>query len=230
MSFTINANSTSSFNGGGGTTISVSVASVAAGSLVVVFACNDSAQTMTCAGGASDVFTAGTLNSNGDKRGQFFYMLSAVNTGTVTYTITFAVSSFERGIVAYVFAPSGAVTFDVQIATGNGSTVTSGNITTTGTDEIVFGGSYDENARTYSAWQINSTNADGNKGTVSFSGWYKTFTSTFTGAATATLSAGGAVVTNAISFKIAAGASGGSNLTHSDLVNGALTSGGRLTA
>jgi hypothetical protein len=192
-----------------GTTLSVTLPNVKAGSLLVAYVKweGTSASTVTVSDGTS-TFTADTLNTaaNNDLRGRFFYLLSSSASGSVTYTATWSTSKEFRKLLVFEYSyGGGTVSFDgSNRATATSGTLNSGNITTTGTDEIVFGayGEYDANNTT--AERINGVLADQVVRSSFASMWSKSFTAPFTGAATATGNSS-TWIGNVIAFKRTAG-------------------------
>jgi hypothetical protein len=172
------------------TTLSVTLTGVAPGSLVVAYVKweDTAASTVTLSDGTS-AFTPDTRVSaaNGDLHGQFFYLLSSTASGTVTYTATWSAARPYRKLMIYEFSYNGGtVAFDSSNrATGTSGTLSSGNITTTGADEIVLGayGEYSTNNTTTE--RINGVAADQVLRASYASMWSKSFTAPFTGAATA---------------------------------------------
>jgi hypothetical protein len=175
---------------GVGTTLSVQLTGVQAGSLIVAYVkWEGAAGTATISDGTS-TFTADTMNNaaNGDLHGQFFYLLSSTASGNVTYTATWNGSRSYRKLIVYEYTRSGGtVVFDgSNRATGTTGSLNSGAITTTGTDEVVFG-AYGEYAAANTAnEQIGGQVADRVVRASYASMWSKTFTAPFAGAATAT--------------------------------------------
>jgi hypothetical protein len=207
MSFTL-VNSNSASGGAGSTTIATTVTGVGAGNLVVIYTGNNQPATMTVDDGGSDTPTQDTINSaSGAVRTQFHYILSSVASGSVTYTCTFDVSASNRIIIVYVFSYTGTCTFDAANRDGaaTGTACASGNITTTGTDELCFGGLYSEGDQDMTALQIAGTNVtaqiDNARGTLS----YLAFGSTFTNQFTATQAASTRWNAGLIAFKNSAG-------------------------
>jgi hypothetical protein len=211
MSFTL-VNSNSTFGAAGATTVATTVTGVGAGNLVVIYTGNNQPATMTVDDGGSDTPTQDTINTgSGSVRTQFHYILSSVASGSVTYTCTFDVSASNRLIMVYVFSYTGTCTFDQANRDGAASSppVASGNITTTGTDEMCFGGLYSEGNQDMTALQINGTNVtaqvDNDRGTLS----YLAFGSTFTGQFTANQAVTSRWNAGLIAFKNAGGGGGG---------------------
>jgi len=85
------------------------------------------------------------------------------------------------------------------------TTPASGNITTTGTDELVIGSVFGQGA-TYSARQINGVAADGSHddGAAIGTQFYRVVTSTFTGQANMTIGSTNTWTCNIHSYKITA--------------------------
>ena len=139
------------------------------------------------------VFTPGTMCTIGGTSCylQYFYLLSSVATGTVTYTCDIpADSNIATATYMFAFAFSnsqGYAAFDVQsTGTGSSATLSSGTFTTTGTDELILGLGY------VPSYGISAPLIAGAAATGTTSGgagaWYKTFAQTessITAAATA---------------------------------------------
>ncbi len=159
-------------------------------------------------------FTGGAVNPGTNwstAHLQVFYLSSSVATGTPTYTLT-VTGAFGPHIACLVFTPTGALAFDTDIATASGgalsTSVDSGSITTTGSDELVIGALMAENSPTVSAQAIGGTSATTNhiefaSGAFTIAAFYLAKTGTIN--ATATLTTGQKYVANEAGFKIAAG-------------------------
>ena len=174
--------------------------------IVLYYKCEGTIGTPTVSDGTSSlVVRAVNSHANGDLHGFFAYLLSA-NSGTRTYTVTPGGSpGFQRMIAFELSYTGGTLSFDTDRADGKGTSASpsSGNITTTGTDEIVFGSYGEYSDHILSARQINGQNADANVDAGGFTSvWRKSFGSTFTGAATATLSPSAEWISNVIAFKV----------------------------
>ncbi|MFA5809987.1 MAG: Ig-like domain-containing protein, partial [Thermoleophilia bacterium] len=187
---------------------SVTLNNVTAGNLVVVWLKWEGGAN----GGASitDGTTPLTMGTDAhlgvsSPSGQFGYLLSA-NGGTRTYTATVpAGAGFVRMRVAE-FSYTGILSFDMQnIGAGSGTAPASGNITTTGTGELVLGGYAEYSTPTLSSPLINGQAATFISGGSYTKMWYQSFAAAFTGNAAATLSAAGSWVTNVIAFRLATG-------------------------
>ncbi len=156
----------------------------------------------------TSTFEVGSLNTGGafsTANGQFYYLLSSVATGSPTYTWT-GVGAYSPQIILEVWRPSAAVLLDTQIATASGSStsVDSGSIATTGTDELVLGGMYASNVPALSNYAIGgidaSTNAAVSNADHEYAAWYLATTGTVH--ATLTLDSSQTWLANAIAFKI----------------------------
>ena len=145
-------------NDSGATTLTVQLTGVAAGDLIVAYVKYEGAATTVAVSDGASTFAADTAvhAANGDLHGQFFYALAAQASGTVTYTATWAASKPYRKLFVYEYSHSGTVaTFDVSgRATATSGTLNSGAVTTTGTDEVVFGSYGEYSANTTSNEQI----------------------------------------------------------------------------
>ena len=193
-----------------GTTVALT--GVTAGNLIVIWVKWEGASSngnATCSDGTSS-FAMATAGHRGTSApsSQFGYLLSA-NGGNKTYTVTVpAGGGFIRLRVAEFSYTGGTLSFDVEnIGSGSSTAPASGNVTTTGTDELVFGGYGEATVATSSSPLINGLAASTLPTQGSYTRlWYKTFASTFTGNASITLSAAGSWVCNILSFKISGGA------------------------
>jgi len=169
----------------GAITIAVSLTGVGAGNLIVLWVAHEGAATTYSCSDGTTTLTNGTVSdhANGDQHALFCYVLSA-NGGNQTYTMTFGGSRTFRRMQVWEFSYSGTVSLDAQgVATGTNGTHTSGAITTTGTDEVVLGGSKNFNTGTFSSFLINGVTADGSledATTVLSSSWYRLLTAIFT--------------------------------------------------
>ena len=183
------ARSGGAFSNGGGTTLSVQLTGVQAGSLIVAYVKWEGAAGTATVSDGTGMFTADAMNNaaNGDLHGQFFYRLSSTASGNVTYTATWSASRPYRKLIVYEYTRSGGtVVFDASSrATATSGTLSSGNITTTGTDEVVFGAYGEYASSNTNTERINGVVADRVVRASYASVWSKTFTAPFTGAATA---------------------------------------------
>ena len=185
----------------------ITLNNVTAGNLIVIWVKWEEASLSGSASVTDGVssFTMGTPAHFGTSRpsGQFGYLLSA-NGGNRTYTATFPTGdAFPRLRIAE-FSYAGTISFDGQhIGSGSSISPASGNITTTGTNELVLGG-YAE----YSNGALSNPLINGQPATLIPGGsytkmWYQNSSSAFTGNASATLNSDGGWVTNVIAFKLA---------------------------
>jgi hypothetical protein len=197
------------FSDASGTTLSLQLTNVKAGSLIVAYVKweGTSASTVSLSDGTS-TFTADTINTaaNNDLSGRFFYLPSSAASGTVTYTATWSAGRPFRKLMVYEYSYSGGtVTFDgSNRATATSGTLNSGNITTTGADEIVFGAYGEYNSNNTTTERIGGVAADQVLRANYASMWSKTFTAPFTGAATASGNSS-RWIGNVIAFKRTAG-------------------------
>lgn len=135
-------------------------------------------------------------HSNLDMHSAIGYLLSAAADATATFRLTLGVAKIARSIIVLQFRPdtSEVVTKDASnVAEGTGTAPASGNITTTGTDEIAVGGCVSYNLLATSSEQINSVAATEPVGSpqTTTSAWYRLLTATFAnGQASATLGSG----------------------------------------
>jgi len=175
---------------------------VAAGDLLVM-GCHHEGAATTLSGNASDgapdnPFTfdgADYLHDTGsnDMNLGVGYVLSAAADATMTPRCTYAAARVFRTIIVAQFRPAAGETVtkdDSSIAQGNSTTINSGTITTTGTDEVALGFSGEYQANSTTAEQINGVAATEPAGSPQgeAAAWYRVLTATFAaGAATATM-------------------------------------------
>ena len=195
-----------------GTALNVTVTSTGAARILVVWCKWEGANGSILSISGGGTWVNGTLkdHTNGDLHGQFAYVLSSTS-GTTTVTMTLSAARTFRRIHFWEFSYAGTASLDAQITNSStGATaITSTNITTTGTDEVVLGGYGEYSGDTVTSPLINAVAAaqsliDSPASTYTGS-WERIVTATFTGAATATLSAADPWVCNAISLKAVAG-------------------------
>lgn len=181
------------------TTIVTPSLTISAGHLLVAWVKHEGAATTITpsggGGGNSWQSLTKTTHANGDTHGQFFYVLSCAS-GTYGFTATFGAARVFRSAILFDCSYSGTASFDQQAGasgttTGDDETISSGNLTTTGTDEIVFGGYSEYSTDVLSGEAVNGQAADsvvpvtgGENFTVA---WAEVFSGTFTGAATAVM-------------------------------------------
>jgi hypothetical protein len=184
------AQSNSAFNNASGTTLTVQLTNVKPGSLIVAYVKweGTAAATVTLNDGTG-AFVADTLNSaaNNSLHGRFFYRLASTTSGTVTYTATWSAGRTYRKLMIYEYSYAGTLSLDASNrATATSGSLTAGTITTTGTDEIVFGAYGEYNANNTTNERINNVVADRVIRSSFASMWSKSFNAPFTGTATAT--------------------------------------------
>jgi hypothetical protein len=194
--------------GGSGTTVAVNLSGIVAGDLIVAFAGNASDSTMTLSDGTSS-FTGLTAQSLASKQIRGFYLLASVATGTVTYTATFAPTAVSKELHVWAFNPGSAVSLDTERHDGQAASstaVSSGSITTTGTDEVVVAAVYQGSNAAVTVMQIGGVNAattiapGGNQAS-----WDRILTGTLTGSATATLASAQTWLCSVQAFKTGGG-------------------------
>jgi len=162
----------------------------------------------------TDTFTtpaAGKFVQASDIGSAVSYLIVAADDSSFTPRFNLSPAGTRRWIGVEQFRPDAGetVTEDgVNAAGGSSTSLNSGNITTTGTDEVVVGGGGEANSGPMTALQINSVNADGSAISTpdEFYGiWYRILTATFTnGASTATTTGIDNWAGSIIAFKSAA--------------------------
>jgi hypothetical protein len=128
------------------TTKTVQLTGVTAGDLIILFSQFQSgASSATASDGTSSLtHTPAGIVNNGSTNGNIecFYLLVSIASGTVTYTVTYNVTSSYASLVVIEYSYTGTATFDKESSNASASTsaVTTGNITTTGSSgtEIVI--------------------------------------------------------------------------------------------
>lgn len=207
----INSNSGSNESGSTGTTITTSLTGVSAGSVMVAWVKHEGADsvTVTVSDGTTSFTDRPIVHSiHADTTsGQFFYLLSSVASGSVTYTATFSTAVAYRSIAIYELSAGAAASFDVSNGSGadaaGGNTITSGTVTTTGSTAVAFGGYAEASSASFSSPLINGVAADHTTNVGTFGRvWMKTLSATFSGgAATATLPSGNVAATAILVLK-----------------------------
>lgn len=214
MAFTfVQSVGTDDVGGTPGSTDSLTISAATAGSLLVAWVKHEGASTTISVTDGTSTFTPATKSShgNGDLFGQFHYLLSA-NGGATTITTNLVASRPYLSLIVFEHTyTGGACTFDVE--NGNaatGSSLSSGNITTTGTDELVFCGYGEYSTQFPSTEQINGLAASNIRDVPNVnnysSAWSRAFGATFTGQGTATLVGSADYILRLASFKITAAA------------------------
>jgi len=142
--------------------------------------------------------------------------LSVVSTDAAfTPRFTISPARIRRSIAVYQFRPDAGETVStdgVNVGLGTSTTTNSGNITTTGTDEVVVGGHSHANGGSFSTIQIGGVAVDGSfapagQGFAVIS--YRILTAVLTaGAATAVQGASDNWVGSILAFKSAAAGGG----------------------
>jgi hypothetical protein len=188
MAFTfVNANGAS--DDAGDTSAAVTITGVQAGDSVAVWLKWEGGSTTTTMSDGTSSLTGATArnHANGGLSGRWFYLLSSVATGSVTYTCTWGASRDFKRLIGFVFRPTGTVTFNTGTdasSSGASTAVTSGNYSTTGSGSwAVLGGFGEFNVVTLSTNLINGGAADGVTNAGVCEAWYKILSATFTGGA-----------------------------------------------
>lgn len=171
--------------------------------------------TVTCSNSVSnstwvDAFVGAHVTDANGATTTICYTLSLVASGSVAFTATFGAARTFTDVGAIVYTPSATPTTDNgHQAIGAGATVNSGNITTTGTDGLAFGGFGETGAGvTIAGCAINSVVRDqvlqfgsGPRSAI----WSKSYAAGFTGAATCAFASGGSWNASIAAFKIVGG-------------------------
>lgn len=201
----------SNYSDAAGTTLAVTVSSTGAGNLIAAFSKWEGADTTADCDDGTTSFDAGTKenHTNGDLHGQWFYLLSSAS-GKTTINCTWTGSVPYRRVHVYEFSTTAAITLDQQSTAeaASSTAVNSGNITTTGTDEVVLASYGEYSGAGLTSPLINAVAADqsiiNSPGGTFTSSWERIVTATFTGAGTATLDGLNPWIALVISFKAGA--------------------------
>lgn len=206
-------NSGGAGSSGSTTTATFKITGVAVGDVVSIgVKYEGGTTTVTCSDTAStfvDAFVGAHQTDGSGGIHTACYTVSASSAGVVTYTITWGAARTFKDIGGMAYRPSSAASLDAtpKLATGSGTTATSGNATTTSTDGLGIG-SYGEtgSAPTSATAAINGVTRDQVLlyGAATRSAiWSKTYSAGFTGAATIPIVSGSYGV-SLLSFKTAA--------------------------
>lgn len=157
--------------------------------------------TITCTDGGSNALTM-SADVHDASSGSFVsigYLLDAAANATAAFVGNITTAQGGRGILILQFRPDSGDTISLDPATSNptlagsnaGGTITSGALTTAGTDTVVAGFARNYSAGTWSAQQIGGTDATPvASSNTKINGWYRILTEGMSaGTATATLSA-----------------------------------------
>ena len=221
MAYTFAASATGGSTGGGKTVATSSTLNIVAGDLIVAFAeWKIGASGGLTIAGATNSLTVGTeLNEAGNLFLRSGVELIAVADAAETFTATLTNSQYDRSIIVLQFHATGTTTADQAEASGTGwdTAPITGNITTTGTDEVVASAILHDGAAYTTVEQIGDTAADGVVDiTVDSnyrSAWYRILTGTAAGIhSQATLGATTDWLIDLLSFKATA-AAGGTNVS-----------------
>lgn len=220
--------------------VTLSGVNVLAGDLVTVLVGWGEDGLTTDVTDGTTTFTPAGLNTGGPwlhANLQFFYLLSSVATGLPTYTFTATGCVFPM-IFVWVWTPTATPIFDDQVYSagvgfGGSASVDTGNLTTSGSDELVIAGALNENSSTpWSSYLIGGGAPDAQfeffSSTFTIGSWFKSITGTVNG--TVTLNSAQKWIANAISFKLppVGGGGAGGLVENGGLAHGSLIRGGRL--
>jgi len=142
----------------GGATFAVTLNGITGGNLLVVWIKfeNNPHRTLVSVSDGTSAFTLDTEtdHSNGELSGCFAYLLSA-NAGNKTITATFDDTNTYTRMFVSEFSYSDTCEFDTSAqGQGNSASLSSGNFTTTGTNELVVAGFGEYSSTTTSSEQI----------------------------------------------------------------------------
>ena len=165
-------------------------------------------------GGNSGTFDAAdkVTHSNTDLEAQFGYVLAASADATHTRRLSLGAARSYVSLITHQFRPDASETVSKDasnIGQGNGTAISTGNVTTTGTDAAGVGGYGEYVANVSSSHQINGVAATGVVHTNSIANftasWYRILSATFTGNASCSNSSGDWVAGIIVLKSVAAG-------------------------
>lgn len=192
------------------TTVTCALTGVLAGSLVFVyFKFEGAAASVTSISDGTDNLDLSSLYShaNGDFHVCYGWLLASTS-GNKTYTATLNAARPFKRLVAVESTYSGSASVVApSFNQSNGSTaLSSGNITTTQANNIMFGSHADYSGDTSSAEQLRGSAKDSSFREVFDTVWWKVFSASGTGQATATISNSVPWIGGVIAFEESAGA------------------------
>ena len=181
MTFTFIASVATAGNNSGTSLNAPSPLNVLAGDLLVAICSSESATTLTIDDGSGGntfnmLAQSSSVSGNAKVYQNLCYVLSAMAKSAMTPVLHCSPGANYTDFIVMQFRPSGAITFDAGPAagTGNSASARSGNITTTGTNELVIGGS-SSFGNPYSGQKIGGVPAAGWVNSHYASLWYSTF-------------------------------------------------------
>lgn len=198
-------NTAATSNNGAGSTLGVAMA-VQAGDLVVCTVSEGTNGSAITVSDGTNALTAIGVPASGATDELAGYWLTAPLTASPIYTATFTGTPTSRSIALMAFRYSGPFTvdgFSALLAAGV-AVSSSGNISTTGGDDLCVGAQYNQNQAASSAEAINSVTAllvlnSGTNHTM----WFTTPTARFTGASSSNIGSTTTVLGLVIAFRIA---------------------------
>lgn len=198
----ITSNSGADESGSSGTTITAQLTGVSAGSAIVVWVKHEGVDSVTISvSDGTSSFSSRPIKHHTVAdilTGQFFYLLSSVASGTVTYTATFSAGVPYRSIGVYELSHGATAVFDTSsenatdISTGSPN-ITSGVASTSVATAVAFGSYGESSTSSLSSPLINGAAADHTQNVSTYGRmWMGVLSATFTdGAATASMSTNG---------------------------------------
>jgi len=186
----------------------VELTGVTAGHLIAVFFTGSYLSpptNITCSDGTSSL-TKANLSNGTYQVAQWFYILSSVASGTVTYTISDTDGAYVF-MAVYEFSYTGTISLDQQNAASAdvSTSINTGSVTTTGgsNSQLMLAGHGSYGGGTTSSHSIAGTAGSGViiSGSGPGSSWYRIVTENTNGAGTATDSESGYWAAQMITFK-----------------------------
>ncbi len=208
LAFTFIASVASTGNNSGLSLNAPSSLNVQPGDLLVAVCSSESLTGLTIDDGSGG--NAFTMLAQSSVSGQVYqnlgYVLSATANSAMTPVLHCSPSANYIDFIVMQFRPTGTVIFDAgpTAGTGSGTSAQSGNISTTGTSELIIGGSstYGNPASgSYSSQKIAGVAAAGAVNSYYGSLWYGTVTTTQTGISATTTSPNASWCADIMAFK-----------------------------
>lgn len=203
--------------GASASSISLSSAlNVASGDLLVGWVAweDTSASISSLTDGGSNSLTMESVSNDTKNYAAFGYKLSASANSSATFTVTWSTNVPVRHLFVMQFRPDSGDTVSkdaLAVGNGSGSSYQSGNINTTGTDEVLIGAQKSYNSGTFANYQIGDAGGDGYLSDIVFglcAMWYRIVSATASGIHSQCTRANTTWLCHVISFKSEAPAGG----------------------
>jgi hypothetical protein len=176
----VNANGANT--SGSGTTATVQLTDVLAGSLIVVVVGGYGSGSIDSVSDGTSSLTATNQIVDSNARCRLFFLPASVATGTVTYTVTYSSSNSDRNMHVYQFTHGGTASYGAGTSTSSaGSTsIDSVDFTVAANNVTVFG-AQDEMNYTLSSTTISGTATSAVRRNITLKSGYLIQSAGFTG-------------------------------------------------